>query len=380
VTGQAIPLTRPSTGAVELAAIERVLASGWLAGQGPEGSSLEAEFAELTGRRHAIAVNNCTAGLHLALAAMGVGGGDEVLVADYTFPATGHAVLYCGATPRFVDVRSDIGTIDVDRLAEAATSRTRAVIGVDALGMPADWAALEDFAREHDLRLLADAACSAGSQYRGQPCGSFGDAAVFSLHARKGITCGEGGVVVTDDQGLADRVRTMANFGMRSAFERQSEGAPPIPEFRNLGHNYKLADLLAAVARVQLAKLPDLVSRRRWLAARYEALLADIDGVSPPVEPSDRASNWQTYAIRVDRTLDRDLLVARMRNEGIGCTIGTYSLSLQPVYEAPSVCESAQSLFEEHLALPMFPELERDDQDRVVEALVRLIPDVPRLS
>lgn len=380
MTGPAIPLTRPSTGPAELAAVERVLASGWLAGQGPEGTSLEAGFAELTGRRHAIAVNNCTAGLHLALAALGVGAGDEVLVPDYTFPATGHAVLYCGATPRFVDVRSDIGTIDVDRLADAVTSRTRAVIGVDTLGMPADWAELGDFARANDLRLVADAACSAGSHYRGQPCGSFGDTAVFSLHARKGITCGEGGVLVTDDDAVADRVRTMANFGMLSAYERQSEDVPSIPEFRHLGHNYKMADLLAAVARTQLARLPDLVASRRRLAARYDSLLAQVDGVVAPSEPADRASNWQTYAVRVDDALDRDLLMARLREEGVGCTIGTYSLSLQPVYGTSSACENSRSLFRTHLALPMFPDLEPADQDRVVAALAEVIPDVGRRS
>src|SRR5262245_25012192 len=217
-----VPLTRPDAGEAELAAVAAVFESGWLAGQGPRGTELEQGFTALTGRGHAIAVNNCTAGLHLALLALGVGPGDEVLVADYSFPATGHAVLYCGATPVFVDVLPDTGTIDPDLAEGLITSRTRGILAVDALGIPADWEPLEDIAARHGLFLVEDAACATGGVYRGRPCGSFGDIGVFSLHARKGITSGEGGVLVSDDAEIARRVRAEACFGMESAFARQS--------------------------------------------------------------------------------------------------------------------------------------------------------------
>ena len=200
-----------------------------MAGQGPCSTALEEGFKELTGREHAVALNNCTAALHLALAALGVGPGDEVLVADYSFPATGHAVLYCGASPVFVDVRADIGTMNPSLVEAAITPRTRGIVAVDALGIPADWDPLQEVARRHGLFVVEDAACATGGVYAGRPCGSFGDVEVFSLHARKGITCGEGGVLTTDDAAIAQKVRQDACFGMESAFARQSADTLAMP-------------------------------------------------------------------------------------------------------------------------------------------------------
>src|SRR6266542_2514377 len=345
---QPIPLTRPSTDGSELAAVAEVLASGWLAGQGPRGSALEQDFMRLTGRAYAVAVNNCTAGLHLALAALGVGRRDEVLVADYSFPATGHAVLYCGGSP----------------------------VSVDALGMPADWEPLEEIARRHGLFLVADAACSAGGSYAGRPCGSFGDIAVFSLHARKGVTCGEGGVLTTDDAELAERVRRESCFGMRSAFDRQSADTLDVPAFPGLGYNYKLSDVLAAVAGVQLGKLERFLERRRALAARYAQLLAEVPGVVAPVVPADRVPTWQTYAVTVEEPLDRDAVAMALRAQGIVCNIGTYALHRQGVY-GPAIgeCPVSNRLLERHLALPMYVDLTDAEQDRVVETLYKIVSE-----
>ena len=369
----AVPLTRPTTDQRELDAVAAVLESGWLAGQGPRGTELERGFAELSGRAHAVAVNNCTAGLHLALAALGVGPGDEVLVADYTFPATGHAVLYCGGTPRFVDVRRDTGTIDLACLAERITPRTRGIVAVDALGVPADWTALEELARDRGLFLLEDAACSVGGTFEGRPCGAFGDVAVFSLHARKGITSGEGGIVVTDDGEVADAVRRMSCFGMRSAYARQGAERLEIPGFHEVGFNYKLSDVLAAIALVQLDKLDGFLARRRALAARYAELLADVDGVEAPSVPGDREPTWQTYAVTVAESVDRDAAVLGLRARGIGSQIGTYALHREPVYAAPADCPTSDLLFRRHLALPMYADLTEADQDRVVSALREVI-------
>jgi dTDP-4-amino-4,6-dideoxygalactose transaminase len=373
---ESIPLTRPSTDDAELAAVAEVLASGWLAGQGPKGRELEAGFMAVTGTSNAIAVNNCTAGLHLALGALGVGPGDEVVVADYSFPATAHAVLFRGATPVFADVRADTGTIDTELLSDVVTARTRGIIAVDALGVPADWDLLEAFASARQLFLVEDAACAVGGTFRGEPCGSFGDIAAFSLHARKGVTCGEGGVVTTNDDQLAAGVRRASCFGMTPAFERQNSAALDLPEFTELGYNYKLADVLAAIALVQLRKLSELLAKRRAAASYYAELLEGIPGVEAPSIPSDREATWQTYAVTVAPKVDRDRLAIGLRARGIGANIGTYSLHREPVYGSAreaAHCPTSMALLRQHLALPMYADLTRPQQERVVEELAALI-------
>jgi dTDP-4-amino-4,6-dideoxygalactose transaminase len=376
-TAHPIPLSRPSTDEAELKAVAAVLESGWMAGQGPYGTELEEGFKKLTGRAHAIAVNNCTAGLHLALAALGVGPGDEVLVADYSFPASGHAVLYCGGTPVFVDVREDTGTIDPRRVEAGVTPRTKGILAVDALGTPADWNELQETADRHGLFLVEDAACSAGAVYSGRPCGSFGDVSVFSLHARKGITSGEGGVITTDDAELAARMRAASCFGMASAFSRQSAGTLALPTFAEIGYNYKLSDVLAAVAVVQLGKLDAFTARRHELAARYAELLSGVPGIETPTIPDDRASAWQTYAVTVTEPLDRDAVAIALRARGVGSNNGTYAMHLQPVYGPPrEECPSSRRLFERHLALPMYVGLTDEQQDLVVEILASVVAEL----
>ncbi|GAB4046356.1 DegT/DnrJ/EryC1/StrS family aminotransferase [Catellatospora paridis] len=364
-----IPLTRPSVGDAELAAVADVFESGWLAGQGPRSATLEEGFKELTGQEHAIALNNCTAGLHLALMALGVGPGDEVIVSDYSFPATGHAVLYCGAKPVFADVRADTATIDPAVVEALITPNTRGIIAVDALGIPADWTELEAIAAKHGLFLVEDAACSAGGTYAGRPTGSFGDVAIFSLHARKGITSGEGGVLTTNNAELAARVRAASCFGMQSAFARQNSDKLTIPTFPEIGYNYKLSDVLAAIAVVQLSRLDEFTKARRSVAARYAELLADVPGVHAPVVPEDREPTWQTYAITVDDHIDRDALIMGLRAQGIGSNIGTYAMHLQPVYGTTNPCPVSKRVFERQVALPMFPELSEEDQLRVVSVV-----------
>jgi perosamine synthetase len=372
-----VPLTRPDAGAAELAAVAAVFESGWLAGQGPRGTELEQGFTALTGRAHAIAVNNCTAGLHLALLALGVGPGDEVLVADYSFPATGHAVLYCGATPVFVDVRADTATLDPALIEAAITPRTRGIMAVDALGVPADWDDITAIAARHGLWVVEDAACSAGGVYRDRPCGSFGDIAVFSLHARKGITSGEGGVIVTDDAAMGTRMREDACFGMQSAFARQSADTLALPTFARIGYNYKLSDILAAIATVQLGRLEEFTCRRRELADRYATLLAGVPGVTAPQIPADRLPTWQTYPVTVDAALSRDALVLSLRRRGVGSNIGTYAMHREPVYGTDSAtCPVSASLYARHLALPMFPGLSQADQDRVVDELAKAVAEL----
>jgi perosamine synthetase len=364
-----VPLTRPSFGDEELAAVRDVLASGWVAGQGPRGAELEDLLREHTGRRHAVAVSNCTAGLHLTLDALGVGPGDEVVVPDYTYPATAMAVLHCGATPVMVDVEQDTGCLDPELVPAAITPRTRAVMGVDSLGLCADWDALQQVADAHAVPLVEDAACSLGATYEGRPAGSFGRVAVFSLHARKGATSGEGGVVVTDDDELASRVRRRSCFGQRSALVREGVDQFTAPSFDELGWNYKLSDVQAAIAVVQVTKIAQLVSRRQMAARRYEASI-DLEGVALPQVPDGRTHSWQTYAVTLDRSLDRDTLVTDLRRQGIGSTMGTFDLRSQPVFGGVvDETSTAQFLARHQLALPMFSDITSEEQERVSRAL-----------
>lgn len=370
-----VALGVPSLGEREAKAAADVFATGWVAGQGPATRAFEAAFAERCGVEHAIAVNNCTAGLHLALLALGVGDGDEVIVADYTFPATGHSVLYCGATPVFCDVRADTATLDASLLSGLATNRTKGVIVVDALGQVADYDDIEAIASERGWFVLEDAACSAGASYHGRPTGSFGDVAAFSLHGRKGITCGEGGVVTTNDRAIADKVRKLSCFGMESAFARQASDTLALPVFDEVGYNYKLSDILAAIAHVQLQRLDELVARRREAARWYDELLAPLGGITTPARPADREHVLQTFAVTVDDRLDRDRLVLNLRSHGVQCNIGTYASHVQPVYGDVAVCPVSARLFRQHLALPMHAELIRDDVEYVVSVLAQAIAE-----
>lgn len=364
-----IALGQPTVGDDELAAVADVFRSGWLAGQGPASAAFEADFASAIGVGHAVAVANCTAALHLALLAHRVGPGDEVIVADHTFPATAHAVLYTGARPVFADVRADTGCVDPAAVAAAVGPRTVGVLAVDNAGLPADYLELTDVCERHGLFLVEDAACAAGATYRGTPAGRLAPVACFSFHGRKGITAGEGGALVTDDPAIAAVARSRMAFGIESALTRAGSGGLPVPEFTELGHNYKLSDIAAAIMRVQLRRLPDLLARRRAIAAAYHGLLGDLGTLRLPVEPPDREHAWQSYVVVLADHVDRGAVATRLRAEGIGCTFGTYACHRQPVYASEQVCPVSGHLFDHSLAIPMHANLTDQQVERVAATL-----------
>ena len=369
-----IPLTRPAFGDEEVDAVRAVLDSGWVAGQGPRGTELEARFAARCEVAHAIAVANCTAALHLSLLALGIEPGDEVLVADYTYPATGHAVAYTGARPVFVDVLPDTWTIAPAAAAKLIGPRTRGIVAVDSFGQCADYDALRELAERNGLFLIEDAACSVGATYRGQPAGSLADVACFSLHARKGITSGEGGIVVTDDAALADTARKLSCFGIESAYTRQDGAGPdtrdvPVPVFDRLGYNYKLSDIQAAIGAVQFDRLDEFLAARRRVAARYGDLLASIDGVTLPAVAADRDHTWQSYVLTLDTGVRRGPFVTSLREAGVQANIGTYASHLQPVYGERPACPVSADLFARHVAIPMYAGLRDVDVERVAAAV-----------
>ena len=292
--GRNVVLGQPSVGERELEAVRAVFESGWLSGAGPTCVAFEQDFARATGTAHALATSNCGSALHLALQVLGAGPGDEVVVADYTFPATGHSVVWTGAKPVFADVRRDIGTIDPASVEALLTERTVGVIAVDLVGQPADYAELRAITDKHGLWLLEDAACSAGADYQGRPAGSLADLATFSFHGRKGITSGEGGALVGDDEAMMTRARKLHTYGIAPAVSREGSSLA-VPSFDDAGFNYRMSDVHAAIMRVQLQRMPELLAARTAAARGYAERLDGVDGISLPVALADRTHPWQSY-------------------------------------------------------------------------------------
>lgn len=364
-----IPLVHASLGEQELAAVAEVFASGWPAGQGPRGKALESELAERYGAGDAVAVSNCGAALHLAMLALGVAPGDEVIVADYTFPAPAHAVRYVGAVPVFADVRADTGTVDPKAVADLIGPRTVGVIAVDTLGLPADYAELKSVTDRHGLFLVEDAACAVGATYQGTEAGALAPVGCLSFHGRKGASSGEGGALLTADPALGADARLRSSFGIGSIFDQAQVVGLPIPVFTAIGYNYKLSDIAAAIIQVQLSRIGELLERRRTVAAQYAQLLADEELLVRPHVPPDRTHAWQSYIVTLDPDVDRAAVAADLRTQGIGCGHGAWACHLQPVFEAAQSCPVSADLFRRNLAIPMHAELSADQVERVAHSL-----------
>jgi dTDP-4-amino-4,6-dideoxygalactose transaminase len=373
---EVIALGQPTVGEPELRAVAEVFASGWLAGAGPACRRFEERFAAVAGREHALATANCGAALHLAMLGLGVSAGDEVIVADYTWPATGHAVAWAAGTPVFADVRADTATVDPAAVDALVGPRTVGIVAVDVAGVPADYAELEAIAGRHKLFLVEDAACGAGASYRGRPSGSFGDAATFSFHGRKNITAGEGGALVTDRSELAAHARKLHTYGVEGALARSALSSLPIPEFDELGYNYRLSDIQAAIMLAQLDRLDDLLAARSRVAERYASLLKDLELVTLPSVPADRVHPWQAYVVTLAAGLDRGEVATRLRRRGVQCTFGTYASHLQPIYGTTNPCPVSADLFARHLAVPMHANLTEAQVETVATTLREVVTEV----
>ncbi|TDC64634.1 DegT/DnrJ/EryC1/StrS family aminotransferase [Micromonospora sp. KC207] len=372
-----IALGQPTVGAAELAAIAEVFASGWLAGAGPTCRRFEERFAAATGTAHALATNNCGSALHLALLTLGAGAGDEVIVGDYTFPATGHAVMWAGAKPVFADVRPDIWTVAPAAVEAAITPRTVGIVAVDVAGQPADYDELRAIADRHGLFLVEDAACAAGATYKGRPAGSLADVAAFSFHGRKGITAGEGGALTSDREDLVAHARKLHTYGIEGALTRAASTDLPVPTFDELGYNYRLSDVAAAIMLAQLDRLPDLIATKRRIAARYGELLKDVDLVTVPAELPDREHPWQAYILTLDPSVDRGAVATRLRRRGVQCNFGTYASHVQPLYNEPAhPCPVSADVFARHLAIPMHANLTDEQVDRVAASVREVVTAV----
>jgi dTDP-4-amino-4,6-dideoxygalactose transaminase len=369
MTDSVIALGQPTVGEEELAAVAEVFRSGWLAGAGPACRRFEERFAKVVGTRHALSTSNCGSALFLGLKVLGVQPGDEVIVGDYTFPATGHAVLQAGATPVFADVRPDIWSADPASIEAAITPRTVGILAVDVAGQPGDFDEYRAIADKHGLWLFEDAACAAGATYKTRPAGSLADLATFSFHGRKGITAGEGGALVSDREDLIEHARKLHTYGIEPAITREGSGELPIPSFHELGYNFRLSDIQAAIMGVQLSRLPDLLAVRRSVAKRYHEAFDGLPGVTVPVELPDREHPWQAYILTIAPEISRDALALRVREQGVQCNFGTYASHLQPLYGKTESLPVSADIFARHLAIPMHSNLTDQQVDRVAETV-----------
>lgn len=360
-----VRLALPETDEDELGEVAAVLASGYLT-QGPKVAELERGVAALVGAGHAFATTSATTALHLSLAALGIGRGDEVLVPDFTFPATANVVIQAGATPVLVDVDQRTFAIDLDDAARRITPRTRAIMPVHPFGLSADMDAVMALANSRGLVVVEDAACALATSYRGRPVGAIGTVGCFSFHPRKSITTGEGGMVVTNDDALADRIGLLRNHGGRREAGRF--------RFEEAGFNYRLSDILAAVGVAQLRKLASIVERRRALAAAYTRALDGMPGVTAPHVPDWGGHVFQSYVTTLDPSVDRDAVIRFMGERGIETTLGTYALHAEPYFRRvlghrPGDLPRSWRAYQHTLTLPMYPQMDDRTQARVVATL-----------
>jgi perosamine synthetase len=375
-----IQIAAPSLGEEEWQALREPIESGWLT-QGPKVAAFEQAFARRHQTKHAIAVTSATTGLHLALAALGIGPGDEVIVPAFTWVATANAVLYCGGTPVFADVDRTSYNIDVKDVVRRLTSRTKAVIPVHLFGLCADIEGLRA-ALEPRIAIVEDAACAAGAALNGRPAGSLGDLGVFSFHPRKSITTGEGGMVTTNDDRHAEQIRRMRNHGASISEEERHQGPRPylLPEFEVLGFNYRMTDLQGAVGLVQLAKLDRFIEERAAMAAQYRKDLGDIDWLRMPDEPLNGRHAWQAFVCYVDprkATMSRNTIMERLQELGVATRPGTHAVHMLKCYQQrfglrPEDYPCSRDCDRNSMAIPLHNRITHEDRQYIVDSLRQL--------
>ena len=368
-----IPLTRPYFDSEELQEVKGVLNSGWVT-SGPKVKELERNISDYLGTKYAVAVSNCTSALHLALLSIGIKEGDDVLVADYTFPATGYAVLYCRANPIFVDIDPKTYNINPDLIEEKITDKTKAIIPVHTFGQPSDMDKIMKIANKHNLKVIEDAACALGAKYKNKFAGTIGDIGCFSLHARKGITTGEGGIAVTNKRDLAQKMRSLSVFGMNQpAWEREKETTPSVSEFMSLGYNYKMSDITAAIGIAQLRKLNKIIKRKKTLAKYWDKKLKNLPSIRPPYVSKNVTHVYQSYVALLSGRIERNKTIETLLTKGVQTQIGTYASHVQSAYNSKDKCPNSLDIFKTALALPIYYTLNKKDIDKAARTIKKVL-------
>ncbi|MBD2437154.1 DegT/DnrJ/EryC1/StrS aminotransferase family protein [Nostoc sp. FACHB-110] len=389
---QTIPIAKPWMGEAEAEAAKRPILAGWVT-QGPEVAAFEQEFAAYVGGKYACAVSNCTTALHLALLAVGVQPGDEVITVSHSYIATANSIRYCGAIPVFVDIEPQTYNINPMLIEDVISDRTRAILVVHQMGMPCDLKVILDIARSHNLPVIEDAACAIGSEILwdgqwekiGKP---HGDIACFSFHPRKIISTGDGGMLTTNNPEWDKQFRLWRQHGM-SVPDTVRHGAKQVifESYPMLGYNYRMTDIQAAVGREQLKRLPEIVERRRYLAQQYQELLADVPGLKLPTEPSWARSNWQSFCVRLPEKCDQVQVMQAMLDVGVSTRRGIMCAHREPAYSIepwscgveadacncqPGSCQrliESEQAQERAIILPLFHQMTEQEQERVIELL-----------
>ena len=372
-----IAISLPSTGDDEWNAVREPLISGWLT-QGPKVAEFEKKFASYHEANHALATTSCTTGLHLMLAALGIGPGDEVIVPAFTWVSTANVVLYCGATPIFADIDPHTFNINPKDIAHRLTSRTKAIIAVHLFGLCADMDAIRAVVPSQ-ISILEDCACAAGATYKGKYAGTLGLAGAFSFHPRKSITTGEGGMVTTNDTAYAEICDQLRNHGASVSEEIRHKGPKPylLPDFNLLGFNYRMTDLQGAVGVVQMDKLSSFIKERQQWANFYCEELADITWLRMPFRSTEGQHAWQSFVTHVDPALapaPRNVIMEKLQQQGISTRPGTHAVHMLNFYAQkydlkPHDYPGAQDANDNSMSIPLHNRMSADDYKYVVRVI-----------
>jgi len=361
-----IPLCRPYLSEEEELATLEVLRSGWLM-EGAKVAEFEGLVANCVGTKYAVAVNSGTSALTLALLATGIFAGDEVIMPSHSFVATANSARHLGAEPSFVDIGPDDYNIDSSKIEPAINSGSRAIMAVHQIGYPADMESILSVAKKHDLLVVEDAACSLGSTYHGRQTGSFGEVACFSFHPRKLITTGEGGMIITNSEKIAQEVRSLRNHGLTVSGDNGKLRC------REAGYNYRMTDIQAAIGIVQFRKLEEIIRLRTLLADHYNEAISKLPALRTPKQSGDSVPNYQSFVVElVDESISREALLGFMVENGIQCVPGIQPIHLEPAYsekhsdrDLPETLRAAERSF----FLPLYPTLTHQEQELVISSL-----------